>query len=92
MAAAAAGHGDIDRVVHLAAQAGVRYSLRTRLPMPRRTWLGIWCLELCRGFGALRHLVYASSSSVYGATQAAVFGGGSGRPADVALRGNQARR
>ena len=49
-------------------------------------------LEVCRHeLPELRHLVYASSSSVYGGnTQAPVLGRGPGRPADLALRRDQA--
>jgi UDP-glucuronate 4-epimerase len=56
----------IDRVVHLAAQAGVRYSLespRSYIQSNIDGFLNI--LEICRSF-TVKHLVYASSSSVYG--------------------------
>ena len=54
------------RVVHLAAQAGVRYSLQNPLAYAQSNLLGfINILEGCR-HGAIEHLVYASSSSVYG--------------------------
>jgi UDP-glucuronate 4-epimerase len=56
-----------DCVVHLAAQAGVRYSLtnpRAYVSANLDGFLGI--LEACRAH-PVRHLVYASSSSVYGA-------------------------
>ncbi|MFZ2854794.1 MAG: NAD-dependent epimerase [Rhodocyclaceae bacterium] len=55
-----------DRVVHLAAQAGVRYSLKNPLAYAQSNLLGfVNILEGCR-HGAVDHLVYASSSSVYG--------------------------
>ncbi|MGD9944818.1 MAG: NAD-dependent epimerase/dehydratase family protein [Burkholderiaceae bacterium] len=55
------------RVVHLAAQAGVRYSLQAPLAYARSNLLGMTVmLEACRHAGT-EHLVYASSSSVYGA-------------------------
>jgi UDP-glucuronate 4-epimerase len=57
-----------DRVVNLAAQAGVRYSLinpQAYIDANITGFLNI--LEGCRHFGT-EHLVYASSSSVYGAT------------------------
>ncbi|MBN9429713.1 MAG: GDP-mannose 4,6-dehydratase [Burkholderiales bacterium] len=55
------------RVVHLAAQAGVRYSLQAPLAYARSNLLGMTVmLEACRHAGT-QHLVYASSSSVYGA-------------------------
>jgi len=54
------------RVVHLAAQAGVRYSLQNPLAYAQSNLLGfVNILEGCR-HGAVEHLVYASSSSVYG--------------------------
>lgn len=62
-----------DRVVNLAAQAGVRYSLinpQAYIDSNITGFLNI--LEGCRHFGT-EHLVYASSSSVYGATTAMPF-------------------
>jgi UDP-glucuronate 4-epimerase len=54
------------RVVHLAAQAGVRYSLQNPLAYAQSNLLGFTnILEVCRHH-AIEHLVYASSSSVYG--------------------------
>lgn len=56
-----------DRVVHLAAQAGVRHSLRQPAAYVHSNLEGFLAvLEACRHRG-VRHLVYASSSSVYGA-------------------------
>ncbi|MBO9717286.1 MAG: NAD-dependent epimerase/dehydratase family protein [Pseudoxanthomonas sp.] len=55
-----------DRVVHLAAQAGVRYSLQNPHAYVASNLDGfVNMLELCRHRG-IAHLVYASSSSVYG--------------------------
>ena len=55
-----------DRVVHLAAQAGVRYSLENPFAYERSNLAGhLSILEACRHAG-IAHLVYASSSSVYG--------------------------
>jgi UDP-glucuronate 4-epimerase len=55
------------RVVHLAAQAGVRYSLTNPHAYTESNITGFLnILEGCRHHGA-EHLVYASSSSVYGA-------------------------
>jgi UDP-glucuronate 4-epimerase len=65
--------GRFDRVVHLAAQAGVRYSLthpHAYLESNITGFLNI--LEGCRHH-AVEHLVYASSSSVYGANTAMPF-------------------
>lgn len=54
------------RVVHLAAQAGVRYSLENPFAYERSNVAGhLSVLEACRHSG-VNHLVYASSSSVYG--------------------------
>lgn len=55
------------RVVHLAAQAGVRYSLKNPHAYVDSNLVGfVNMLEGCR-HNAVEHLVYASSSSVYGA-------------------------
>lgn len=55
-----------DRVVHLAAQAGVRYSLQNPDAYVDSNLVGfVNVLEGCR-HNAVQHLVYASSSSVYG--------------------------
>lgn len=55
------------QVVHLAAQAGVRYSLQDPHSYVRSNVLGMLnVLEGCRHHG-VEHLVYASTSSVYGA-------------------------
>ena len=54
------------RVVHLAAQAGVRYSIDNPFAYERSNLAGhLAVLEACR-HAAVEHLVYASSSSVYG--------------------------
>ena len=56
-----------DIVVHLAAQAGVRYSLENPHAYVESNLVGFMnVLEGCR-HGRIRHLVFASSSSVYGA-------------------------
>jgi UDP-glucuronate 4-epimerase len=68
VAAALAQHPDIDRVVHLAAQPGVRYSLINPYVYLRCNIDGhVVLLEACRRLSRLAHFVYASSSSVYGA-------------------------
>ncbi|MEO0539292.1 MAG: NAD-dependent epimerase [Cyanobacteria bacterium P01_A01_bin.105] len=62
-----------DRVVHLAAQAGVRYSLKNPYAYADSNLSGfIHILEGCRQSG-VGHLVYASSSSVYGANREVPF-------------------
>ena len=56
-----------ERVVHLAAQAGVRYSIRNPHVYVHSNVTGfLHIIEGCRGSG-VEHLVYASTSSVYGA-------------------------
>ncbi len=55
-----------DKVVNLAAQAGVRYSITNPYVYLQSNLTGFLnILEACRNYG-VRHLVYASSSSVYG--------------------------
>lgn len=55
-----------DAVVHLAAQAGVRYSLQNPLAYVQANLVGfVNVLEACR-HNNVKHLVFASSSSVYG--------------------------
>ena len=62
-----------DRVVHLAAQAGVRYSLENPLAYIDSNLVGFaHILEGCRHH-SIKHLVYASSSSVYGANKTMPF-------------------
>ena len=61
------------RVVNLAAQAGVRYSLENPRAYVDSNLVGfINILEACRS-GKVEHLVYASSSSVYGANRKLPF-------------------
>src|SRR5690606_37604324 len=63
---AALADADCDRIVHLGAQAGVRYSLQNPRAYAASNLVGhLNMLELARHRRA-RHLVYASSSSVYG--------------------------
>jgi UDP-glucuronate 4-epimerase len=62
-----------DRVIHLAAQAGVRYSIQNPLAYIDSNVVGFAnILEGCRHNG-VEHLVYASTSSVYGANTAMPF-------------------
>ena len=64
----------IERIVHLAAQAGVRYSMIDPYAYVASNVMGHVCvLELCRRLKGLRHLVYASSSSVYGGNETMPF-------------------
>lgn len=58
---------DIDIVINLAAQAGVRYSLENPYAYIQSNVIGFMnILECCRHH-QIEHLIYASSSSVYGA-------------------------
>ncbi len=62
-----ADHGPFTRVVHLAAQAGVRHSLTDPYSYIASNCMGhLTVMEMCRHTKAFKHLVYASSSSVYG--------------------------
>ncbi len=66
-------HADITQIVHLAAQAGVRYSLTNPFAYTEANVVGhLAILEACRKL-PIQHLVYASSSSVYGANQKLPF-------------------
>lgn len=57
----------VDRVVHLAAQAGVRHSLTHPFDYVDANITGhLVIMEWCRHLPQIKHLVYASSSSVYG--------------------------
>lgn len=57
----------VTHIVHLAAQAGVRYSLENPRAYAQSNLIGhLNVLEFARGAKALKHLAYASSSSVYG--------------------------
>ena len=59
--------GDIRRIVHLAAQAGVRYSIENPFAYVHANLVGhMTVLEIARHQPDFEHLVYASSSSVYG--------------------------
>ncbi|MGN5112542.1 NAD-dependent epimerase [Aeromonas jandaei] len=72
MAALFARHG-FERVIHLGAQAGVRYSLENPFAYADSNLTGmLTVLEGCRQHG-IRHLLYASSSSVYGLTDQMPF-------------------
>jgi UDP-glucuronate 4-epimerase len=67
LAAAVERHPGMTRIVHLAAQAGVRYSIENPGAYIHSNILGHQAiLELARRLPDFRHLVYASSSSVYG--------------------------
>ncbi len=64
----------IDRVINLAAQVGVRHSLVCPFAYSRSNVEGhLVVLEFCRSLQHCRHLIYASSSSVYGANRKLPF-------------------
>jgi UDP-glucuronate 4-epimerase len=71
--ASLASNHEFDRAVHLGAQAGVRYSIENPSAYVQANLVG-HCnmLELARTL-RLRHLVYASSSSVYGGNKSLPF-------------------
>ena len=58
---------DVKKVIHLGAQAGVRYSLTNPFIYAQTNLIGhLNIIEYCRHVEGFEHLVYASSSSVYG--------------------------
>lgn len=62
-----------DRVIHLAAQAGVRYSIENPMAYADSNLVGhLNILEGCR-HTKVQHLIYASSSSVYGLNEKTPF-------------------
>ncbi len=64
---------NFDAVVNLAAQAGVRYSLENPHAYVESNVVGFMnLLECCRNY-KIKHLIYASSSSVYGMTDSVPF-------------------
>jgi UDP-glucuronate 4-epimerase len=65
---------EIKYIVHLGAQAGVRYSIDHPYAYLQSNYAGhLNILELARRLPRLKNLVYASSSSVYGASQRIPF-------------------
>ena len=68
-------HPDIDRVAHLGAQAGVRWSLEAPFAYTAANITGhLSILEAARrSEGRIRHTVYASTSSVYGSRTDGAF-------------------
>jgi UDP-glucuronate 4-epimerase len=72
--AAAAGADRFDVILHLAAQAGVRYAVTNPGAYTHANLVGHSnVLEFARHHAGLSHLVYASSSSVYGNDTKAPF-------------------
>ncbi len=75
-----------DYVVNLAAQAGVRYSLTNPMAYVDSNLVGfVNILEGCRHSESIQHLVYASSSSVYGANKKIPFSTSDGVDHPVSL-------
>jgi UDP-glucuronate 4-epimerase len=69
-----ARHPEITRIIHLAAQAGVRYSLVDPYAYTHSNVTGtLTMLELARGMKSCAHFLYASTSSVYGANEKMPF-------------------
>lgn len=65
-----AEQGPFVEVIHLAAQAGVRYSIKNPYSYIASNITGhLTVMEMCRHTEGFRHLVYASSSSVYGGNE-----------------------
>lgn len=74
LSSALAEAGTVTRIIHLAAQAGVRHSLENPHAYIEANIQGqLNILELARKNRDLRHLVYASSSSVYGGNRKLPF-------------------
>jgi UDP-glucuronate 4-epimerase len=67
-------HPDCDRILHLAAQPGIRHSTIDPYVYVQTNVMGhLVMLELARRLKSLRHFVYASSSSVYGGNRSLPF-------------------
>src|SRR5947209_6989802 len=78
---------EFGRVIHLAAQAGVRYSLERPDAYISSNILGfLQVLEECR-YRKIAHLVYASSSSVYGASTQMPFSASRGADHPLSMYG-----
>lgn len=70
----AAEHPEVTRIVHLAAQPGVRHSLVDPFAYVQANVMGhLVVLEMARRLPKIEHLVYASSSSVYGGNRKLPF-------------------
>jgi UDP-glucuronate 4-epimerase len=75
-------------IVHLAAQPGVRYSLLRPFEYARANLIGhLSVIEACRHARDFSHLIYASSSSVYGETGRVPFEEGDRADTPVSLYG-----
>jgi UDP-glucuronate 4-epimerase len=70
-------HPDCDRILHLAAQPGIRHSTVDPYVYVQTNVMGhLVMLELARRLKSLKHFVYASSSSVYGGNRSLPFNAG----------------
>jgi UDP-glucuronate 4-epimerase len=79
-------HADATHIVHLAAQAGVRYSIeRPELYVHANVMGQVAIFEAARKLDRCRHLVYASTSSVYGANRELPFSVGQRVETQVSL-------
>ena len=77
LGALASNHSGITQIIHLAAQAGVRYSLENPYVYISSNVMGhVVLLEFARNLSRLKNLVYASSSSVYGSNEKLPFSEG----------------
>ncbi len=77
---------DVDRVIHLAAQAGVRHSIDAPFAYAQSNLIGhLSVLEACRHAPRRPMLIYASSSSVYGSQTEGPFREGDRLPAPASL-------
>jgi len=86
--AAAVGTERFEIVLHLAAQAGVRYAVSHPEAYTRANLVGhANVLEFARHHDGLKHLIYASSSSVYGNDTAPPFSEGARADAPVSYYG-----
>jgi UDP-glucuronate 4-epimerase len=74
MAKVASAFPEVEAIIHLAAQAGVRHSLTDPYTYIASNVMGqVVLLEVARRMERLKHFVYASSSSVYGGSTALPF-------------------
>ena len=79
---------NVDRIVHLAAQAGVRFSMIDPYAYVTANLMGhVVMLEAARHQPGLKHFVYASSSSVYGGNTEMPFSEGDRVDLPVSLYG-----
>ena len=78
-------HGPFDAVVHLAAQAGVRHSIKAPMDYVRSNVAAVVAVLQACADEKVGHVVYASSSSVYGSRTEAPFAEGDRSDAPASL-------